>query len=115
MTSRKILAAIREQMTRSDARYRELVAESDARHRALMTESRTHYEALSREMADRYEAQLQITREFLRRNDIAFGEHREVLAEHREVLGELVQEVRALREGMFQLIDELRGGGPAPA
>jgi hypothetical protein len=97
MTSRKILAEIKEQMARSDARYRELVIEGRARH-----------EELTREMADRYEAQLQITREFLRRNDIAFKEYG-------EVLGELVQEVRAMREGMFQLIDELRGGGPAPA
>jgi hypothetical protein len=60
------------------------------------------------ELAQGYQDQLQITREVVRRNEIAFQEQRAVMAE-------LVAEVKAMREGMFALIDELRGGGASPA
>jgi hypothetical protein len=67
---------------------------------------------LNREQAARlaanYDEQLQLTREFMRRNEIAFMESRRVLAE-------LVEEVKAQRGALFAIIDELRGGGASPA
>ena len=83
---------------------RELVRESRREYEALARESRERYEELRRENRE----ELQLTREVVRRNEIAFQGVQEVLAE-------LVAEVRAMREGVFALIDELRRNGPDPA
>jgi hypothetical protein len=66
------------------------------------------YEAHAAEMAARYEEQLQFTREFMRRNEVAFLEFR------REV-NDLIDESRAQRGALLTLIDEMRGGGASPA
>ena len=69
---------------------------------------RVRHEELSKELSREYREQLQITREVVRRNELAFNGVQAVQAE-------LVAEVRALREGVLVLIDELRGSGPSPA
>lgn len=76
--------------------------------REFMEHSEQRYREHAEESERRYQEQLQLTREFIRRNEIVFNESREVLAE-------LVQEVSAQREAIFALIDELRGGGLGPA
>ena len=79
--------------------------------RALRIESerrweldRERYEELSREHRD----ERQITREVLRRNELAFQGAQKAQAE-------MIAELRAQRQGFLALIDELRGGGPSPA
>jgi hypothetical protein len=86
--------------------------------RDLMSEIREQHELNRQEhelnrkqaaqLAARYDEQLQLTREFMRRNEIAFTESRRVLAG-------LVEEVKAQRDALFAIIDELRGGGASPA
>lgn len=52
--------------------------------------------------------EIQITREVIRRNEIAFQDFR------REV-NDVIEESRAQRGALLSLIDEMRGGGPNPA
>lgn len=52
--------------------------------------------------------EIQITREIMRRNEIAFQDFR------REV-NDLIEESQAQRGALLSLIDEMRGGGASPA
>lgn len=56
-----------------------------------------------------YEDQLEITRQFMRRNEL-------VTTRLVDEISEMIREQRAQRGAIFALIDEMRGGGgPAPA
>jgi hypothetical protein len=64
--------------------------------------------------------QLQITREVIRRNELAFQENTRVLQENTRVLRtvaehleQLIEEGRAHTRAIFALIDRLEGGATA--
>lgn len=89
------------------AEIRELRLES----RGRWDKHQARWEELSRSNRD----EIRITREFLRRNEVAFNQQSGALAEQSKLLAELADEVRAGRDGLLALIDEIRGGGPSPA
>ena len=99
-----LIEELREDRRRADERDRR----TEERHQDFSRRMNERYEQLLRDSEERYREQLQITREVVRRNELAFRDQSEILAE-------LVSEVRAMREGLFALIDELRHNGPDPA
>ena len=74
------------------------------RLRADVHELGRRFDEISQQNRD----EIQITREVMRRNEIAFQEFR------REV-NDLIEESRAQRGALLSLIDEMRGDGPRPA
>jgi len=106
-TNRAELAALEQQATQS---------------RALIGENRQAFEDVSfalRQMllrADRMALEhsqvLQDLRAEMREHRQEFREHRGEFREHR---GEFRDEMRAQREALFAMIDQLRGGGGGPA
>ena len=60
------------------------------------------------EISQQNRDEIQITREVMRRNEIAFQDFR------REV-NDLIEESRAQRGALLSLVDEMRGGGASPA
>jgi len=62
-----------------------------------------------------YEDQLEITRQFMRRNELVTES---LVLVTKRLVGEIaagIEELRAQRSAIFALIDEMRGGGAAPA
>jgi hypothetical protein len=118
MRARKILARIdgeialtreaversREAIEWSSSRYIELAERGERDHRELMEQSER-----------RYQEQLQVTREVIRRNELAFNEFVGVLGRLVERVDEWAEETRAQSRAIFALIDRLEGGGTAAA
>jgi hypothetical protein len=107
VTGRKILARIDREiaLTREAVeRSREAIERSDSRYRELMEQSER-----------RYQEQLQVTREVVRRNQLAFNEFVRILGRLVEKVGELAEETRAQSRAIFALIDRLENGGAKPA
>jgi hypothetical protein len=102
MRSRQILSELRD--LRLDMRAQ------NERGDALLAEIREEI-ALSRAQHEDaktvYRSEIQITREVIRRNEIAFKQGGEMLAE-------LAEEVRAQTRAIFEALDRLNGG-TAPA
>ena len=82
-----------------------------------MAEIRTEL-ALNREEQEKasklYRDEVLVTREVVRRNELAFQENSRVLSELVETVREMTEEVRAQTRAIFKLIDRLNGG-TAPA
>ena len=137
MTSRRILAEIRDlrmEAGHRDERANQLMAENreltgeirtelalSRKERAgaiaFYEEQRGFYEEQRREMR----AEVQLTREVIRRNELAFKENsrilsslveavRELREELREEMRAQTEEVRAQTRAIFKLIDRLDGG-----
>jgi hypothetical protein len=75
-----------------------------------------------RELVERMEGEARLTREVVRRNELAFQEGSRMNAEHVNVLRgvtedlrELGAEVRAQTEAIFRMLDRFDGGEPAGA
>jgi hypothetical protein len=103
--SRQILAEIRDIRAESRAQ--------NERSDALMAEFREEV-ALSRaqheEAIAAYRSEVQLSREAMRRNEIAFQEGGAMLAELVETVREMKEEVRAHTRAIFELLDRLDGG-----
>ncbi len=115
------MAQANEQMARGAELTDELRTELRL-NREERTRSEARYETLAREIQDRYDEQLRITREVVRRNELAFQAHGETVARLDSAIERLRESAEGLREdskahtrAIFALIDELRGGGPSPA
>lgn len=117
MASDEFLSRIDAHMERGN----ELMQQIRAEHRL----SRATYERILEDQGrreSRYQEQLQITREVVRRNEIAFQEgsrlaaqHIERLQELGERLQELGEEVRAQTQAIFRMLDRFDDGGAEPA
>jgi hypothetical protein len=106
--SRQILAEIRD--IRAEARAR------NERSDALLAELRDEVarsRAQHEEAIAAYRSEVQLTREVMRRNEIAFQEGGTVLAELVETVRQMKEEVRAHTRAIFALIDRLDGGTAA--
>jgi hypothetical protein len=117
VTSRKILAEIRNLRVEMAAQNERAEAQAErasqqAERSDTLIERIEEELRLGREQRQRSDAshrdQLQITREVIRRNEIAFERSYKALAE-------LAEEVRAQTKAIFALINELRRGGASPA
>ena len=74
------------------------------------------YERLLRESERRYQEQLQITREVIRRNELAFQQGSRLLAELVEKVRESTEETKAQTRALLTVLDRLENsGGEAPA
>jgi outer membrane protein TolC len=105
MRSRQILAEIRD--LRVEARARN--ERSDALLAGLREEvarSRAQHE----EAIAAYRSEVELTREVMRRNEIAFQQGGAVLSELVETVREMKEEVRAHTRAIFELLDRLDGG-----
>jgi hypothetical protein len=115
MASDEFLARIDAHMERGN----ELMEQIRAEHRL----NRATYERILEDQERReseYQQHLQITREVIRRNELAFQENTRVLAEvSAELISELRElgaEVRAQTQAIFRMLDRFDGGAePAGA
>jgi flavin-dependent dehydrogenase len=97
---RGIDRALRSAQGRHEAFSRELMEERERFDREL--EERR--ERFDREMQERYQEEVRITREVVRRNELAFQDGRRVMAE-------LVEKIDAQTKAIFQVLDRLENGG----
>jgi hypothetical protein len=102
VTSRRALSRIESHLAQAN----EFMAVSNELMVAIREEMRLGREQRERAATSQGE-QLQLTREVIRRNEIAFADSHEVLAE-------LAVEVRAHTQAIFRMLDRLDGGA-APA
>jgi hypothetical protein len=78
-----------------------------------MQRSDERFERLQRESDRRHQEQLQLTREVIRRNELAFREGSRVLGELVEVIKDIREETRAHTQAILTVLDRLDNGGAA--
>lgn len=103
LTSRKILAELRDQGARIDRVLEELRADR-AELRADRAASEARWERRDAELQEL----IRFNTEAFRRSELAFEDFRKEQREMRE-------DMRAHTRALLALIDRLEGGGPAPA
>jgi hypothetical protein len=99
----------------SEERYETFTRELNERRERFDREMERRRDRHEREMEKRYEEQAQLTREFMRRNELVFEEGMRTLAGLVEVTKELRDDIRAQRQGFLALLDRFDNGGEAAA
>jgi len=110
MFGRSIDRALRASEQRYEAFTRELTRQREERRERFDAEMEARRDRFERESERRYQEQLQITREVIRRNELAFQEGSRILAGLVEVTRELRDDIRAQRQGFLAILDRLENG-----